>query len=283
MQRDQIPQYEVQARLFQNVLLETYRYAPGSPEYSPPHTHTEYQFCLSLDCPGLYHYRRAMHSVPAGSLSILHPGEVHSSRDPDERTTATHFRLFYFPPEMMHQIACAAGNRVEFMPFFATPILTDMDLFQRFCRLHRLLESKAPQLEQETALHTLLADLIFRQATGTREPPSLRQERVYVRQTRDYIEAHLTQNVSLTELAENAGVTPFYLNRVFQAEVGIPPHLYQTQIRIERARRLLAQGLPVGQVAQEVGFYDQSHFVRHFKRWVKVSPSQYASARTYKT
>ncbi|MFH0343791.1 MAG: AraC family ligand binding domain-containing protein [Chromatiales bacterium] len=78
-------QHIVSCWRFQDVLLETYHYAPGPAGGTPKHCHEEYQFCLSLNFPGEYVYRRARHPVPVGSLSVIHPGEVHSTRDPIPR------------------------------------------------------------------------------------------------------------------------------------------------------------------------------------------------------
>jgi AraC-like DNA-binding protein len=59
----------------------------------------------------------------------------------------------------------------------------------------------------------------------------------------------------------------------------MPPHAYQIQVRIAHAKRLLLQGLPVSRVASETGFFDLSHFTRHFKRHVGVAPGGYALDR----
>ena len=58
-------------------------------------------------------------------------------------------------------------------------------------------------------------------------------------------------------------------------QLGIPPHQYQIQIRISRAKVLLRKGLPIKKIVKETGFTDQSHLTRHFKRFVQVTPSRY--------
>ena len=71
-----LPQHQVYAWQFQDVLLEWYDYAPGKAEVCEPHLHADYQLCLSFNFPGVYAYRGVNHAVPKGSLSILHPGDV---------------------------------------------------------------------------------------------------------------------------------------------------------------------------------------------------------------
>lgn len=56
----------------------------------------------------------------------------------------------------------------------------------------------------------------------------------------------------------------------------MPPHAYQINVRLDRAKDLLLRGWPISEVAREAGFYDQSHFTRYFKRLVGVTPGSYA-------
>lgn len=101
------------------------------------------------------------------------------------------------------------------------------------------------------------------------------KERTAVRRARDYLTDNYAENVSLERLSSVARLSPFYLSRVFCAELGLPPHAFQTQVRVNQAKRLLCQGLSAATVASETGFADQSHLTRHFKRLVGVPPGEY--------
>jgi AraC-like DNA-binding protein len=63
--------------------------------------------------------------------------------------------------------------------------------------------------------------------------------------------------------------------RTFRRDVGLSPHAYLTQIRVEAAKKLLSEGASIVDVASDIGFTDQSHFTRHFKRITGVTPGQY--------
>ncbi len=267
--------YGIEAWRRGSLLLEKYRYAPGPAEELPRHSHEGYQICLSLDFPGVYAYRGASHAVPVGSLSVIHPGEVHSARDPEDRRTSASFRMMYADPALLGEAAAQVSGSEGPMPFFREPIILDAELAWDFLRMHAALEGKAPALEQDEHLLSVLTRLVGRYA-GVRPSPAPGRERRAVRLAREYIEDNLAESVSLEELARLANLSPFHLARVFRDEVGLPPHAYQTQARLGRARELLLWGYPVARVAQETGFADQSHLTRRFKRLVGVTPGRYA-------
>jgi transcriptional regulator GlxA family with amidase domain len=81
--------------------------------------------------------------------------------------------------------------------------------------------------------------------------------------------------VGLQELAGVVNISPFHLSRVFRQAVGLPPHAYQTKLRLEHARTLLVQGYDVGSVAHATGFFDQTHFTKQFQRHYLMTPGSY--------
>lgn len=271
----------VRAWFFRDLLLEYYRYMPGPPKADPRHVHEEYQICLSLDCPGEYYYRRARHPVPIQSLSIIHPGEPHAARDVEPCADVTTFRLLYAPPDFVQQITRDIAGAPMPLPFFKIPVLLDPDLNRAFLSLHVALIQPRAALEQESRLLAWFAQLITRYAHLLPQPHALPQARPEMLRIRDFLHEHLAENVSLEHLSSIAGLSPFHLCRVFSQTFGRPPHVYQTQLRIMRAKKLLAAGYSASHAGTATGFYDQSHFGRHFKRLVGVTPGRYrTTART---
>jgi AraC-like DNA-binding protein len=257
------------------VMLEHYCYAPGPAGALVTHAHDEYQLGLSLNFPGEYTYRGSTYAVPAGSLSILHPDELHAARDVELRQISAEFRMMYLSPDLMqHMVRDLAGHSAS-LPFFATPVLLDTRIVTLFLSVHRALTEPTPQLEQESLLLSLLQRLICRYTHKPLSSPTLATARPEVLRARDYLRAHAVENVSLQKLAQVAGLSPFHFARAFRQEVGLPPHRYQVQMRIDHARRLLARGASIANVATDTGFYDQSHFGWHFKRLVGVTPARY--------
>ncbi|MDY6953262.1 MAG: AraC family transcriptional regulator, partial [Thermodesulfobacteriota bacterium] len=101
------------------------------------------------------------------------------------------------------------------------------------------------------------------------------RERKRVKRAREYMEAHFHEDISLHQLASLAHLSPFHFVRVFRKELGLPPHAYLTQVRVNRAKALLAKGSKIADTAFDTGFADQSHLTRHFKRITGVTPGQY--------
>jgi AraC family transcriptional regulator len=92
----------------------------------------------------------------------------------------------------------------------------------------------------------------------------------------EYILAHLDRNLSLQELADLVDLNPHYFCRLFKAASGLTPHQYLLKSRVDQAAQLLRSSqLPIADVAQHVGFYDQSRFTQVFRRWMGVTPKHY--------
>ncbi|MGU7771825.1 helix-turn-helix domain-containing protein [Burkholderia sp. MR1-5-21] len=89
------------------------------------------------------------------------------------------------------------------------------------------------------------------------------------------IETSFAQPLSLDTLASVAGLSVSRFATRFRSEVGVSPHRYLCLVRIRHAQDLLRAGLPPSVVATEVGFFDQSHLGRHFRRVLGLTPRDY--------
>ena len=91
-----------------------------------------------------------------------------------------------------------------------------------------------------------------------------------------YINDHLDQNLSLAELAALVQMSPYYFASLFKQSIGLAPHQYVTQCRIERAKQLLkTRELTIIEICQQVGFQSQSHFTRVFRKYTATTPKVY--------
>jgi len=97
-----------------------------------------------------------------------------------------------------------------------------------------------------------------------------------MRRVREYVEVHLGESIDLSMLAGVAGLSVHHFARQFKQSAGVPPHVYLTQKRVERAREMLVQtNLPLAEIAFAVGFFDQGHLARHFRHMLGTTPREF--------
>ncbi|MGL4622839.1 MAG: helix-turn-helix domain-containing protein [Chroococcidiopsis sp.] len=256
------------------MLLERYSYTCGTVEPIPKHTHAEYQFALCLDWQGEYYYRGAWHHLPEGSLSIIHPGEVHAPSEKTYVPAPATYLMMNAASDRLQAVATEVVGKTTNLPFFESLSICDSELTDAYLQFYQLATQPGVELERDSVLLLLLAQLIARYAGNLAIAP-LKRSRPEVMRARDFLRDNYTQNISLEQLANITQLSRFHLCRVFSKEIGVPPHVYQMQLRIDRAKQLLNQGAKIAEVASQIGFYDQSHFGMYFRRFVGVTPSQY--------
>ena len=270
-------QLSVQAWEGDGLLLEQYAYTAGAVEPLPRHTHEEYQFGLSFNCQGEYHYRGAYSAIPAGSLSVIQAGEVHVPSERTELSAPAHFAMMHIRPTWLQTLAAEMTERPASLPFFSTVCLTDATLNHLFLALQAAAAQRTSKLQQDVALWGFLSYLMRHYATNRPSVCLGKPAPKAVTLALEYLHAHYTNAISLEALAASAGLSRFHFCRVFRQALGVSPNVYQTQLRIAQAKKLLRQGIPVAVTAAMTGFYDQSHLSWQFKRQVGVTPRRYVS------
>ncbi len=237
----------------------------------PRHMHEECSIVLILQGVETTTCRGTSRIARPGNLLVINADEVHSSK-----SVGTEYRLIKIRPKTLNQIAFDLFGRNLDRPFSSHLVIRDPLIFRLLLRLHLKLEQNLSQLEQESEFISTIGELIALHNKDCIVLQPLARERYYVNVIRDYLRSHYAQNVSLAQLTSLTNLSPFYLLRVFRKQAGCPPHEYQTQVRITRARKLIRDGHLISEVALETGFFDQSHFSRNFKRIVGIPPGQYS-------
>ncbi len=240
------------------------------------HAHATYALGVVRWGANRFRYRGAFHTAGAGALCTVTPDEAHAVEPAGDEGFA--YLCLYPPVELMRLAAESVGGRRLTRTLALPPVIEDAEAAQLICALFEAEAAGAPRLAREAQLLALLARVVVRHATapvvpGTKAPPTTALARA-----RDYLAAHYSENVSLTRLATTAGLDPFALLRGFSRAYGLPPHSWLLQERVRRAQVLLRTGLSPAEVAAEVGFTDQSHLTRHFKRILGITPGRYRRA-----
>lgn len=159
---------------------------------------------------------------------------------------------------------------------FAVGIIEAGALACQIRALHQALEQGvASRLEMQSRFMAMLVVLIQRHSDDRPAQRPIGREPRAVRRTRESIHTHYADDMSMDQLASIACLSPYHFVRVFTRNVGLPPHAYLIQTRVRQARAMLQAGQRPIAAAQAAGFFDQSHFTRHFKRFTGMTPGKY--------
>jgi len=238
------------------------------------HFHEGYAFGVIETGALGFHYRHRDVVAGAGDINLAIPGEPHDGHAAG--SDGWGYRMFYLGAEFVARAAGEISGSGPAPPFFGCGRIHDPVLAAELHAIHRLLEDPAPlMLEAESRLLMLVVQLIRRHGQAGREAVRIGRETAAVRQVRDYIGDHFDQEISLETLGRIACLSRYHLLRVFHDQVGLPPHAYQTMVRVTRAKDLLAKGMSPADVSQLTGFFDQSHLNRHFKAICGITPGRF--------
>jgi AraC-like DNA-binding protein len=263
--------------------LELFRAEAIYPTYAR-HSHSGYAIGMIQAGVGGNHYRGSTYLAPPNSIVLMNPAEVHTGYAIDAPLT---YRMFYVGVASLQQLAGELQARE--LPHFREAVVADPRFAHALCSVHRSLEQIAieqpcdslrrkaalPHLEQQARLVELLSALLVRYADVKIQPIQPGKEQRLVRLIQDYLHENCGSPISLEQLVALTHLNRSYLIRVFCKAVGMPPYTYLNQVRVEKAKQLLAQGRSIADVTVAVGMSDQSHLNRHFKRIVGVTPGHY--------
>ena len=239
---------------------------------------SQYTFCIFLNES---HTEKRVESghihsnyVEQGEAMIYPASSHHWIRWQDE----TEFLLLFLDPSLVAQAGENIGSYdtieiIESKKEFRDSSLQHIGLALKAELDEGMVASSA--LYAESLATALSAHLLRRYAVQkyTIDNAVGHPSRIVIQRVIEYIHDNLAHQLTLAELAFIANMSSYHFARTFKQATGMAPHQYVLHTRIERAKGLLLQGkFSVAEVALNVGFFDQSHFTRYFKRVVGVTP-----------
>ncbi len=238
-----------------------------------PHSHRTWTIAVVQRGAARFEVDSTRQRADAGELFVLEPEAVHTGMAAVPEGWA--YKVLYVEPSVLHDWAEGDGPAPRAARWV---VFRDHALRASLLRAHATLAVDASGLAVEErvleAIVRLRPHLRGAVAAGRRE----RGEHAAVRRARLHLQERWDQPVSLAELAGVAGLSRFELIRRFRQQNGFTPHAFQRDLRIDRARAMLGDGMPPAGVAAACGFADQPHLSRVFKRLVGVTPGAYARA-----
>jgi AraC-like DNA-binding protein len=241
----------------------------------PPHFHDTFAIGVVESGATLLVTQRGEWVARAGTTLAFSPGEIHCAEQ--LVTDGYSYRMFYPSIEFMREIGVDTTLTDRGAPLFRTPVIQDLPLGDQFIRAHKPIMAGAVGNAAEGRLITAVRNLVSRYAADGSGCTELRPTDLeIVARARAYLHDRFAGRVRLAALADECGLSPFHMMRVFRRVVGVPPYAYLVQLRVNRAQTMLSEGSAIAEVAYSCGFSDQSHLTRTFRRAVGVPPGQYA-------
>lgn len=234
----------------------------------PRHFHDDYTIGLVTRGTNRFLYRRDRLAAPAGTLCLADPGEVHTG---EADADGWDYWTLQLPMTTLAALRAEIADRPAGPPDFAAGMIDDpraahlLAAFFSRCR-------DAEPLEREVLATAALAHLIRRHSRERPPPGAATPERALARQVRDLLVDRLADPLTLTDLAAATGSGRYRLLRAFARVYGLPPHAWRIQTRLARVRTLIRDGTGIAEAAAAVGFADQSHLTRLFKRSYGYTP-----------
>ncbi|MGW2784650.1 AraC family ligand binding domain-containing protein [Streptomyces populi] len=235
-----------------------------------PHTHDEFTIGVSVGGSELIGYRGGQLRTGPGSIVVLAPGEMHTGGP--AACDGYAYRALYAEPSLLSEGAVGG------LPHFREGLLDDPELAAALRAAHTELSACPDPLEAESRLPWLLAALTRRHSTARPDRDEVPGAARIADAVRDRLADELQDPPSLAALATDLGLSRYQLLRAFRTTTGIPPYAWLAQHRVNRARRLLESGLRPAEVAALVGFADQAHLTRWFRRVLGVTPAAYRAS-----
>lgn len=240
----------------------------------PRHTHEQFGIGLIYQGAQKSLSGRGMVEAGAGDIITVNPGEVHDGVPIGDAGRS--WRMLYFDPAVISAAAEDIGQGRSDAGEFASPAFRDADTANEFRALFAAITDPTTQdeaIRREERLLLLLASVLATGRARHHERPAT------ITAAKTMIDDDPTAAITLADLAAEAGLSRFQLVRNFAKSVGLTPHAYIVQRRIDLARRLIGEGMPLAEAAFAAGFADQSHMTRIFVSKYGLSPGAYAEAR----
>ncbi|WP_310738132.1 AraC family transcriptional regulator [Microbispora sp. H10949] len=235
-----------------------------------PHRHDTYAIGMTFHGVQTFRYRgEARHCLP-GELHVLHPDEVHDGTAGTDEGFG--YRIIYLDPFLVQE-ALGGGP----LPFVADPVIGRRDVDPALAACLRDIDEPLDDFGRLTT--TLLAARTLVRHAAVRRPgrPAPLALEALAR-VRDLIAEDPAVRHSLAEFEAVSGLDRWTIARQFRTAFGTSPTRFRTMRQLDRARRLLRDGVPLSETAQLAGFADQAHLTRMFKRTYGLTPARWTAA-----
>ncbi len=207
------------------------------------------------------------------SLALINPGQLHTGIPVDHKRVS--YRMIYIDDSLFRD-CCYEITGLDKNWEFTEFISRDPGLRSRFFNLSRVIIQPDSLLNLESELILAIALLMKKDILESCRIDTFRESPLS--RAAEILESELERSISLEQISRELGLSRYHFLRTFKKNYGVTPHVYRIQARLEKARALMGENIPLSEISCKVGFSDQSHFSRTFSRYYGATPLQYASS-----
>lgn len=242
----------------------------------PRHAHSSYIFSVIDSGKRKIKFENSTRLFSAGEMCILPPGTSHSCESIYGDQFGPHsYRSLCVTRSFMQKLAEEISGKACMPPDFnATDIHRNYN-FQAYDEFFKLLKSLDTIFEKQAALNSFLYHAILNLSCGDTIPEETGNQQQAIERVKKYIDENFCNNFTLRDLSSTGCISPFHLQKLFVKTYGLSPQEHTISRRVHKAKELLRTGATLTETAFESGFSDQSHFSRHFKRVIGISPGRF--------
>lgn len=236
------------------------------------HLHDGHVIWLNSEGGEQYSLEGKTEILQPGSLSVIEPGIVHSNHPCSD--SKRYLRSLYLDSTFLHHLEKMFTGNSTGKLHLPTAVYRDRISWMLLLELHEALVKRADRLIVDQLVLALFSR-IWEGDTGSRE--RLKENRFdnRLRLITEYMQENSTEQIVLEDLARLSLCTSYHVIRIFKKQMGLSPHAYLIQLRLEKARQLLDCGSSIADAALRSGFSDQSHLTRKFKHRYGLTPGKY--------
>ncbi len=207
-------------------------------------------------------------TLAPGILTVINPETLHVC---NFESGSRSFLMVYLDIQWCLKIQQSLWQNTSFVPVDCVTV-KDRVLNKLFLDAMDCLMGRFHLIDKEQFLMTL-GETVFARCC----PPSVPEDSSpqYIEELKGFLAENLIEDVIIEQFASQHGLNSYTLLRHFRKAIGITPHGYRLNCKIDHARELLRQGVDPGDTAQRCGFFDQSHMHRTLKAMTAVTPGQY--------
>jgi len=246
------------------------RYSQNSGRHYKTHMHSTLSIGAIDNGEVLYNVSGKEALLRTGALAIINPETLHHC-NPLHKISRSYYML-YLDKAWCLKVQQSLFDIDEFMSS-SFILLQNKTLYDEYINVMKLYMQDLFLLEKEQMVVSFLCKLFSQ--FNSEKAPAVSQISNTIKSLKDVLSSRLNEDITLNSFAQDQSINPYTLLRNFKAELGITPHVYRMNYRIEKAKILLQQQASITDVVFECGFFDQSHFHRYFKSFTTVTPKEY--------